>query len=66
MNKKEVQKRVLKDGKQLSIDLFSWCEDTRTFSSYKDRMVVDFSGVDQFTIEPVSDCTIETGFKVTI
>ena len=33
MNKKEVQQRVLQNGKPLDLDKFEWDEKTNTFSS---------------------------------
>ena len=33
MNKKEVQKRVLQEGKPLALSKFKWDEKTKTFSS---------------------------------
>ena len=46
MNKEEVQKRVLRNGEPLSLELFTWDESTRTFASGEDDLVIDFADVD--------------------
>ncbi len=61
MTKEEVQKRVLKGGEPLNLDLFSWDENTRTFSSNESGLVLDFSGVYNCTFKTGSDCTFDTG-----
>jgi hypothetical protein len=61
MNKKEVQQRVLQNGKPLSLDKFTWCEDTNTFSSDEDGLVLDFKGIDGITFKTGSYCTFITG-----
>ena len=65
MNKKEVKQRVLKNGKPLSKKLFSWCEETNTFSSSESGLVLDFSGVDSCTFKTSSGCTFNTGYDCT-
>ena len=60
MNKYKVQKRVLKNGKPLSLDKFTWDEKTRTFSSDEDGLVIDFSDVDNCNFITGSDCTFYT------
>jgi len=65
MNKKEVQKRVLKNGKPLSLNLFTWDEKTKTFSSNEDFLVVDFSDISGYTFNTESDCTFKTGHNCT-
>jgi hypothetical protein len=64
MNKKEVQQRVLQNGKPLSLDKFNWCEDTNTFSSDEDDLVLDFTcinGINGITFKTGSYCTFNTG-----
>jgi len=61
MTKKEVQQRVLKDGKPLSLDLFNWDENTKTFSSSEHGLVLDFRTVSDCTFKTGSDCTFKTG-----
>jgi hypothetical protein len=61
MTNLEVKQRVLKDGKPLDLDLFTWDEKTRTFSSPEDCLVLDFSGIPYCTFKTGSDCTFDTG-----
>ena len=60
MDKKQVQQRVLKDGKPLSLDLFTWDEETKTFSSKMNGLVLDFKGISDCTFKTGSDCTFKT------
>jgi len=62
MNKREVQKRVLTNGKPLALNLFTWDEKTKTLSSKEDSLVIDFDGVNGCTFETGSYCTFTTGF----
>lgn len=66
MNKKQVQQRVLKDGKPLALKEFTWDERTNTFSSYLDGLVIDFSDVTMASIKCAWDCTIKCGSYCTI
>jgi hypothetical protein len=61
MTKKEVQQRVLQNGKPLSLDKFEWDEKTNTFSSNEDYLVLDFAGVDNCTFKTSFYCTFDTG-----
>jgi len=61
MNKKEVSKRVLKYGKPLPIDKFTWDEDTNTFSSIEDNLVLDFNEINSCTFNVGAYCTFNTG-----
>ena len=65
MNKNDVQKRVLKDGKPLSLRLFSWDKKTDTFSSLESNLVVDFKGINGVTFNTGSGCTFNTGYGCT-
>ena len=65
MQKKEIQKRVLKNGKPLALSKFSWCEETKTFSSKEKSLVIDFTRVDYCTFKTGSYCTFKTGFNCT-
>ena len=60
MNKLEIQKRVLKNGKPLSLEKFFWCEKTRTFETKEDHLVLDFHFIDDITFKTGSDCTFKT------
>ena len=46
MNKKEIQQRVLQNGKPLALNKFTWNEATKTFSSNENGLVIDFSDID--------------------
>jgi len=59
MTKKEVQQRVLQNGKPLDLDKFSWNEKTKTFSSSEDYLVLDFREINNCIIEVGSCCTVD-------
>ena len=61
MNKKEIQQRVLQNGKPLSLDNFEWDENTKTFSSNENNLVLDFVGIDNCTFKTGLNCTFDTG-----
>jgi hypothetical protein len=61
MTKKEVQQRVLQNGKPLSLDKFEWDEKTDTFSSNEDDLVLDFAGISSCTFKTGWNCTFKTG-----
>ena len=61
MNKKEVQQRVLKNGKPLALSKFSWDEKTNTFRSKEFGLVLDFRRISYCTFDTGSDCTFKTG-----
>ena len=61
MTKLEVQQRVLKDGKPLDLDLFTWDEKAKVFSSLEDRLVLDFKNNNSCTFRTGSACTFDTG-----
>ena len=65
MKKEEISKRVLKDGKPLDLDLFTWDESTRTFSSSVDGLVLYFKVYNGCTFKTGSDCTFNTGSDCT-
>ncbi len=60
MRKKEVQKRVLQNGKPLSLNKFKWDSKTNTFSSREGSLVLDFEGMPGCTFKTGSDCTFKT------
>jgi len=60
MNKQEVQQRVLKNGKPLSLDQFTWDEKTFTFSSNIHGLVLDFTNLSGGTFKTGSGCTFKT------
>ncbi len=61
MTKKEVQQRVLQNGKPLSLDKFEWDEKTKTFSSNENDLVFDFAGISNCTFRTGWNCTFNTG-----
>ena len=61
MTKKEVQQRVLQNGKPLSLDKFEWDEKTKTFSSNENDLVLDFAGIGNCTFKTGWYCTFDTG-----
>ena len=65
MTKKEVQQRVLKNGRPLDLDLFEWDEKTNTFSSNENVLMLDFRNVDSCTFKTGSNCTFDTGSNCT-
>ena len=60
MNKLEVQQRVLQFGKPLDLDKFSWDENTRTFSSSENKLVLDFAGIGGCIFNTGSGCIFNT------
>lgn len=56
---------VTKDGKKLNKDLYTWNEETRTFSSLEDDLVLDFKGMDNCTFKTGLGCTFNTGSDCT-
>jgi len=65
MTKKEVQQRVLQNGKPLDLYKFSWDEKTKTFSSSEDCLVLDFREINNCTFDTSSNCTFDTSSNCT-
>lgn len=65
MTKLEVQKRVLKNGKPLDLELFTWDEKTKTFSSTENGLVLDFRYINNVTFKTGYNCTFSTGDSCT-
>ena len=65
MTKKEVQKRVLQNGKPLALSKFMWDDGTNTFSAKEDGLVIDFGGIGDCTFRTGSTCTFYTGWGCT-
>lgn len=61
MTKKEVQKRVLQNGKPLALNKFDWDEKTRTFSSEENDLFINFNTIINCTFNTGSHCTFITG-----
>ena len=66
MNKKEIQTRVLQDGKPLALDKFSWDKKTNTFLSIENDLVLDFGNMNYATIKCGDSATINCGHHATI
>lgn len=60
MTKKEVQKRVLQNGKPLALRKFTWDEKTNTFSSNEDNLIIDFNIISYCTFNTGSHCIFKT------
>jgi hypothetical protein len=60
MDKKEVQKRVLQNGKPLALNKFVWNKKTKTFSTVEHSLVLDFSEQSGCTFNTGDDCTFKT------
>ena len=56
---------VTKNGKDLDSSLYTWDEETRTFGTKENGLVLDFNGIDDCTFKTGSDCTFKTGYKCT-
>ena len=65
MNKKEVQKRVLQNGKPLDLEKFTWDEETRTFVSGEGGLIFDFKYIDRCNFITGPNCYFITGFGCT-
>ena len=65
MNKQEIQQRVLQFGKPLDLDKFEWDENTNTFSSSENNLVLDFKGINACTFDTSYNCTFNTGSDCT-
>jgi len=66
MNKKQVQQRILRKGKTISLNDFTWEDETLTLSSYLNNLVIDFTGINDATIKCGNSATIECGHDATI
>jgi hypothetical protein len=65
VTKEEVQERVSQNGKQLSLDKFTWDSKTKTFSSIEDDLVIDFTDINACTFNTGYKCTFNTGSACT-
>ena len=65
MTKEEVQQRVLYNGKPLDLDKFDWCDETRTFSSSQNGLVIDFTSISHCTFKTGNNCIFKTGPECT-
>ena len=65
MNKQQIQQRVLQNGEPLPLDKFEWDENTKTFSTEKGNLVLDFKGISNVTFKTGSSCTFKTDSSCT-
>jgi hypothetical protein len=65
MNKKEVQQRVLQNGKPLDLDKFEWDEKAGVFSTTEGNLVLDFKEINNKAFKTSSYCTFKTGLGCT-
>ena len=63
LTKKEIQQRVLQNGKPLDLDKFEWDKETRTFSTNQHNLVLDFSNLDCITFKTGDYCTFTTSYN---
>jgi hypothetical protein len=56
---------VTKNGKELDKRLYTWDEDSKTFSTFEDVLVLDFRGVNGCTFKTGHGCTFKTGYDCT-
>jgi len=56
---------VTKNGKPLDESLYMWNEETKTFASREDALVLDFSSINYCTFDTGHYCTFDTGHYCT-
>ena len=61
MTKKEVQQRVLKNGKPLDLDKFKWDKKTNAFSSKEGWLTLDFGDCAYCIFKTGTYCNFDTG-----
>jgi len=61
MTKQEIQQRVLQGGKPIAFNKFGWDEETKTFSSDEDNLLLDFADISYYTFITGSNCIFKTG-----
>ena len=65
VTKEEVQQRVSQGGKPLALSKFALDAGTNTFSTVESELVIDFSGISNFTFKTGHKCTFSTEFNCT-
>lgn len=53
---------VTRYGKPLDDNLYNWDDETRTFSTSENNLILDFSNYSNCTFKTGSNCTFDTGF----
>jgi uncharacterized cupin superfamily protein len=56
---------IIRDGKVLDPSLYTWNENTKTFSTKEEGLVLDFTGVYRVTFNTGHSCTFLTGIACT-
>ena len=56
---------ITKNGKPLDKKLYTFDEETKTFSSNENNLVLDFSDIEGCTFDTGFGCTFKTGFGCT-
>jgi hypothetical protein len=56
---------ITKYGKPLDPSLYTWDEESKTFSTNENSLVLDFSNIDGVTFKTGSYCTFTTGYRCT-
>ena len=56
---------ITKNGKPLDKKLYTFDEETKTFSSNENNLVLDFSDIEGCTFDTGFGCTFKTGFDCT-
>lgn len=59
--KQDIQKRVSFNGRPLFLSEFDWDKKTKTFSSEKNNLFIQFSDLDGCTLNTGSHCILNTG-----
>ena len=64
--KEDIQQRVLQHGKPLKLSKFSWDDNTNTFASTEDNLVIDFWNINYATVTTGGHSTVTTGGHSTV
>jgi len=56
---------VTKNREPLSKELYTWNEETKTFSTNENGLVLDFTGIYNVTFKTGNSCTFKTGYNCT-
>ena len=61
MTKKQVQKRIIQNGKPLALNKFKWDDETKTLSTKESDLQIDFADIGYCTFTTDGYCTFMTG-----
>jgi len=65
MTKKQVQKRIIQNGKPLALNKFKWDDETKTLSTKESDLQIDFADIGYCTFTTGESCTFKTGGSCT-